>query len=40
MSTLRCCIVILFGILIFGVAVAENNKFQDEGMNIILSPMK
>lgn len=30
MSTLRCCIVILFGILIFGVAVAENNKLQDE----------
>lgn len=30
MSTLGCCIVILCGILIFVVAVAENNKFQDE----------
>ncbi|XP_032578940.1 uncharacterized protein LOC116801754 [Drosophila sechellia] len=30
MSTLRCCIVILFGVLIVGVEVAENNKSQDE----------
>ncbi|KRK03608.1 uncharacterized protein Dyak_GE27385 [Drosophila yakuba] len=29
MSTLRCLVAIIFGVLFVGVAVAENNKSQD-----------